>query len=128
MTWLPMPYSKESAGRNAMPSISLGAPASWEAGGGARRAQAPELPLSGFIIRSRCFSGVGGWGGREATNVSEPRLPHAQPGSRAEFLASPALRHAVLSYISAFPFLSLLFKMLRFSSLKIVFASNSITF
>lgn len=83
-------------------------------------------PSPGLLSTAAVSRGWGGGG--EATNVSEPRLPHAQPGSRAEFLASPAPRHAVLSYISAFPFLSLLFKMLRFSSLKIVFASNSITF
>lgn len=86
-------------------------------------------PSPGLLSTAAVSRGWGGRGwGREATNFSEPRLPHAQPGSRAEFLASPAPRHAVLSYISAFPFLSLLFKMLRFSSLKIVFASNSITF
>lgn len=56
-----------------------------------RRAQAPELPLSGFIIHSRCFSEVGGagGGGKRPTSLSPASLTHSRGPEQSSWPAPP---------------------------------------
>lgn len=101
MTWLPMPYSKVSAGRNAMLSILpllTPGPAPWEAGDGREELRPLNYPSPGLLSTaavSRGWGGRGG-GGKRPTSLSPASLTHSRGPEQS---SSPAPPRATLFFL-----------------------------